>query len=59
MKQPLMMIETDTQLPSRLDVAVIGGGAAGVVTAYELSKLGRRVGVFEKGRIAADRKSVV
>jgi len=57
MKQPLMMIETDTQLPSRLDVAVIGGGAAGVVTAYELSKLGRRVGVFEKGRIAAEQSS--
>lgn len=51
------MINTDTELPAKLDVAVIGGGAAGVATAYELSKLGKRVGVFEKGRIAAEQSS--
>jgi len=55
----LMPVATDPHapLPSHLDVAVIGGGAAGVATAYELHKLGKRVGVFEKGRIAAEQSS--
>lgn len=57
MKQPLLTIDTDTTLPTQLDVAVIGGGAAGVATAYELARLGKKVGVFEKGRIAAEQSS--
>jgi glycine/D-amino acid oxidase-like deaminating enzyme len=56
-RQPLLQIETDAVLPSHLDVAVIGGGAAGVATAYELNRLGKRVAVFEKGRIAAEQSS--
>lgn len=57
MKQPLLTIETGTQLPDKVDVAVIGGGAAGVATAYELHRLGKRVAVFEKGRVAAEQSS--
>ena len=57
MKQPLLKIDTDQTLPARLDVAIIGGGAAGVTTAYELARLGKKVGVFEKGRIAAEQSS--
>ncbi|MFA4912947.1 MAG: FAD-binding oxidoreductase [Comamonadaceae bacterium] len=57
MRQPLLKVEFDHVLPKRVDVAVIGGGAAGVVTAYELSKLGKRVAIFEKGRIAAEQSS--
>jgi glycine/D-amino acid oxidase-like deaminating enzyme/nitrite reductase/ring-hydroxylating ferredoxin subunit len=36
----------------RADVAVIGGGAAGLWTAWELARTGRRVTVLEAGRIA-------
>lgn len=57
MKQSLLNIETASAFPTQLDVAVIGGGAAGVATAYELARLGRRVAVFEKGRIAAEQSS--
>ena len=57
MKQPLLTVDTDQTLPARLDVAIIGGGAAGVTTAYELARLGKKVGVFEKGRIAAEQSS--
>jgi glycine/D-amino acid oxidase-like deaminating enzyme len=57
MRQPLLKIEFNAPFPERVDVAVIGGGAAGVITAYELAKRGQTVGVFEKGRIAAEQSS--
>ncbi|MEU4547747.1 FAD-dependent oxidoreductase [Nonomuraea dietziae] len=37
----------------RVDVAVLGGGIAGLSTAWELTKAGRSVAVLEAGRIAA------
>ncbi|MER6212071.1 FAD-dependent oxidoreductase [Streptomyces sp. NPDC001642] len=36
-----------------VDVAVIGGGIAGLSTAWELSRQGREVAVLEAGRLAA------
>lgn len=36
-----------------VDVAVVGGGIAGLCTAWELARDGRRVAVLEAGRIAA------
>ncbi|MET8570066.1 FAD-dependent oxidoreductase [Streptomyces sp. NPDC004783] len=36
-----------------VDVAVIGGGIAGLSTAFELARAGRSVAVLEAGRIAA------
>jgi len=58
MRQPLLAVHTtNTPLPAQVDVAVIGAGAAGIATAYELAKLGKRVGVFEKGRVAAEQSS--
>ncbi|MFD0634594.1 FAD-dependent oxidoreductase [Catenulispora yoronensis] len=38
---------------STADVAVIGGGLAGLWTAWELAQAGRRVAVIEAGRVGA------
>ena len=44
-------------LPARTDVAVIGGGVIGVMTAWHLAGAGLRVTLLEKGRIAAEQSS--
>ncbi|AGM05784.1 FAD-dependent oxidoreductase [Amycolatopsis keratiniphila] len=44
---------TGTPLPPEVDVAVLGGGIAGLTTAYRLARAGRSVLVLEAGRIAA------
>ncbi len=44
-------------LPQAVDVAIIGGGVAGVSTALCLAEQGIRVAVFEKGRIAGEQSS--
>lgn len=44
-------------LPKVVDVAIIGGGIAGVSTALCLAEQGLRVAIFEKGRIAGEQSS--
>ena len=43
--------------PASTDVVVIGGGVAGVMSAYYLALAGRRVVLLEKGRIAGEQSS--
>ncbi|WP_218588618.1 NAD(P)/FAD-dependent oxidoreductase [Marivita hallyeonensis] len=43
--------------PAETDVVVIGGGVIGVSTALFLARLGRRVVLLEKGRIAGEQSS--
>ena len=50
-------IEHSADLPDHTDVAIIGGGVVGVMTAYYLACKGRRVVLLEKGRIAAEQSS--
>ena len=49
-----MPVEHDAPLPAEADVVVIGGGIAGITTAWELAQRGLRVVVCEKGRVAAE-----
>lgn len=44
----------DAVLPARADVVVIGGGIAGVMTAFFLARKGISVAICEKGEIGAE-----
>ncbi|MDF1670405.1 MAG: FAD-binding oxidoreductase [Roseovarius sp.] len=50
-------VEHNTALPNHADVAIVGGGIIGVMTAYYLAQRGTSVVVLEKGRIAAEQSS--
>ncbi|WP_425038070.1 NAD(P)/FAD-dependent oxidoreductase [Primorskyibacter sp. S187A] len=51
---PPTEFHSDTTLPDRVDVAIIGGGIIGCATALELAERGFSVALFEKGVIAGE-----
>lgn len=55
---PVITIDTPVTfkdpLPSEVDVVIIGGGIAGIMTAWFLQKSGQTVLVCEKGRVAGE-----
>ncbi len=53
----IQIVRSDTELPKRAAVCVIGGGVAGVSTALELVERGIDVVLLEKGEIAAEQSS--
>ncbi len=57
MPAPLYRIESSPQLPKEADVVVIGGGVAGVFSAYYLAQRGLKVALVEKGLVGAEQSS--
>jgi glycine/D-amino acid oxidase-like deaminating enzyme len=60
MRFPISMDERPAHpaaLPGAVDVAVVGGGIVGVMTAYYLARGGASVALAEKGRIAGEQSS--
>jgi glycine/D-amino acid oxidase-like deaminating enzyme len=50
-------VESDAEIPERVDVAVIGGGIIGASTAYFLAERGLSVALIEKHEIACEQSS--
>ena len=57
MSPPVDLVQSDTALPSRTGVVVIGGGIVGVSTAFFLAEKGHAVVLCEKGRIGGEQSS--
>ncbi|MBO9452200.1 FAD-binding oxidoreductase [Tropicibacter sp. R16_0] len=57
MAAPLLAIETDTRLPKRTEVVVIGAGIIGTSATYYLARRGVPVVLIEKGRVGAEQSS--
>ncbi len=57
MSPPVDLVQSDTHLPERTGIVVIGGGIIGVCTALFLAEKGHAVVLCEKGRIAGEQSS--
>ena len=57
MSPPVQPVQSDTRIPDRADVVIIGGGIIGSSTALFLAEKGRSVVLCEKGRIAGEQSS--
>ncbi len=57
MMPPISHVDSDSVLPERVDVVIIGGGIIGASTALELAERGVSVALCEKGEIGAEQSS--
>ncbi|MBB4568738.1 NAD(P)/FAD-dependent oxidoreductase [Rhizobium leucaenae] len=57
MSPPVGRVASNQDVPKSADVVILGGGMAGVATAYELARRGTSVVLIEKGVIAGEQSS--
>src|SRR5579871_6883076 len=57
MSPPVDPVQSDTRLPARTAVVVVGGGIIGTATALFLAEKGHAVVLCEKGRIGGEQSS--
>ena len=57
MSPPVDLVQSDTGLPERVGVVIIGGGIIGTCTALFLAEKGHSVVLCEKGRIGGEQSS--
>src|ERR1700748_1848056 len=57
MSPPVELVQSDTQVPARAGVVIIGGGIIGASTALFLAEKGHSVVLCEKGRIGGEQSS--
>ncbi len=55
--EPVAPDPDQADLPRSADVAVVGGGIAGLIAAVELARRGQKVVLLEKGRVGAEQTS--
>ncbi len=57
MSPPVELVQSDTSVPDRAGIVIIGGGIIGTCTALFLAEKGHSVVLCEKGRIAGEQSS--
>ncbi len=57
MTPPIPSIDSAARIPPQADVVILGGGMAGIATAWHLARRGTSVAVIEKGRVSAEQSS--
>jgi len=57
MSPPIDPVASDTTMPSRAGVVIVGGGIIGTSTALFLAEMGHSVVLCEKGRVGGEQSS--
>ena len=57
MSPPVRTVSSASEIPAQSDVVILGGGMAGIATAWQLARRGTSVTIVEKGVVAGEQSS--